>query len=80
MTVYLIEYEICGEQYSDSTKTKFRSRENNYKNTHEKFLNKETVPMQSLKQKGFHNGMEDWVITLINNADTLIELRKKELY
>ena len=30
MAVYLIECEICGEQYTGSTKTKFRSRANNY--------------------------------------------------
>ena len=27
----LIEYQICGEQYNVSTKTKSRSRANNYK-------------------------------------------------
>ena len=31
--VYLIECEICGEQDTGSTKTKFRSSANNYKNT-----------------------------------------------
>ena len=51
-------------------------------------MNKEAVPKQALKQKRFHehycsdrhNGIEDWVITLIDSADTLKELRKKELY
>ena len=27
-----------------------------------------------------HNSIEDWVITLIDSADTLKELRRKELY
>ena len=88
MAVYLIECEICGEQYIGSTKTKFRSRENNYKSTHRNFWNKEAVPKQALKQKRFHehdcsdrhNGIEDLVITLIDSADTLKELRRKELY
>ena len=70
MTVYLIE---CDEQYTGSTKTKFRSRANNYKSIQRKFVNKETVLKQALKQKRFHehycsdrhNGIEDWVITLI---------------
>ena len=31
MAVNLIECEICGEQYTGSTETKFRSRENNSK-------------------------------------------------
>ena len=88
MTVYLIEYEIWGEQYTGSTKTKFRSRANNYKSTQRKFVNKEAVPKQALKQKRFHehycsdrhNGIEDWVITLIDSANTLQESRRRELY
>ena len=51
-------------------------------------MNKETVPKQTLKQKRFHEHycsdrhkvIEDWAITLIDSADTLKELRKKELY
>ena len=97
MAVYLIECEICGEQYTGSTKTKFRSRANNYKSTQRKFVNKEAVPKQALKQKRFHehycshrhNGIQDSlvitlirllkVITLIDSAETLNELRTKEL-
>ena len=74
--------------YTGSTKTKFRSRANNYKSTQRKFVNKEAVPKQVPKQKRFHehyysdrhNGIQDWVITLIDSADTLKMLRKKELY
>ena len=88
MAVYLIECEIRGEQYTGSTKTKFRSRTNNYKSTQRTFVNKEAVPKQALKQKRFHenycsdrhNGIEDWVVTLIDGVDTLKELRRKELY
>ena len=88
MTVYLIEYKICGEQYTRSTKTKFRSGANNSKSMQRKFTNKDVVPKQALKQKRFHehycpdrhNGIEDWVITLIDSANTLKELRRKELY
>ena len=51
-------------------------------------MNKKTVPKQALKQKHFHehygsdryNGIEDWVITLMDSSDTLKELRRKELY
>ena len=43
----LIECQICGEQYNGSTKTKSRSRANNYKSTQRKFLNKEAVPRQA---------------------------------
>ena len=44
MAVYLKECKICGEQYTGSTKAKFRSRANNYKSTQRKFGNKEAVP------------------------------------
>ena len=85
MAVYLTECNICCEQDTGSTKTKFRSRANNYKGTQRKFMNKETVPKQALKQKRIHehycsdrhNDIEDWVITLIDSADTLKELRRK---
>ena len=88
MAVYLIECEICGEQYTGNTKTKFRSRAKNYKSTQRKFVNKQAVPTQALNKKRFykhycsdgHNGREHWVITLIENVDTSKELRRKELY
>ena len=80
---YLLECKICGEQHTGSAK--FRSMANNYKSTQRKFVNKEAVPKQALKQKHFyecyysdrHNGIEDWVITLIDSAATLKELRRK---
>ena len=79
---------IRSEQYNDSAKSKFRSRANNNKSTQRNFVSKEAVPRQALKQKYFHehycsdklNGIEDWVITLIYSANTLTELRRKELY
>ena len=88
MAFYLIECEICGEQYTGSTKTKFRSKANNYKSTQRKFVNKDAVPKQALKQKHFHehycsdrhNGIENWVITLIDSADTLKKQWKKKLH
>ena len=49
MLVSLTEYQICGEQYTSSTKAKFRSRAKNYKSTQRKFMNKEAVPKQALK-------------------------------
>ena len=86
MIVYLIGCQICGGQYTDSTKERFTTRENNYKSTHKEFMNKETVRKEALKQKRFHycsdrhNGVEAWVVTLINSANTLKKLRSKELY
>ena len=63
--VYLIECQTCGEQYNGSAKRKFRFRANNYKSTQRKFVNKEAVSKQALKQKRFnehccsdrHNGI-----------------------
>ena len=71
MAVYLIECEICGEQYAGSTKTKFRCRANSHKGTQRKFVKKEAVPKQALKQKRFaehycsdrHNGINDILST-----------------
>ena len=80
IAVYLIECEICGEQYAGSTKTKFRSMANNYKSTQRKFVNKEAVPIQARYCSDRHNGVDDSVITLIDTADTLKELSRKELY
>ena len=45
------------------------------------------VPKQALKQKHFHkhyysdrpNCIKDWVIALIDSADTLKELRRKDV-
>ena len=53
MAVYLIECKIRGEQNTGSTKTKFRSRGNDYKNAQRKFMNKEAVRKQALKTKTF---------------------------
>ena len=88
MAFYLIECHIYGEQYTESAKTTFRSRANNCKNMQRKFMNKVAVPKQAQKQERFHehycsdrhNDIEEWVITLIDSADTIKELRRKELY
>ena len=86
MVVQLIECKIYGEQYTGSIKSKFRSRANTYKSTQRKFVNKEAVPKQALKQNFFDehycsdrdNEITDWVINLIDSADILKELRRKE--
>ena len=88
MATYLIECEICSEQHTGSTKTKFKFRVNNYKCTQRKFVNRDSFPKQALEQKRFHKhycsdrhiGIEDWVITLIDSANTSKEPRRKELY
>ena len=87
-TVYLIECNQCWKQYTGSSKTKFRYRANNYKSTHRKFKNKKQVPKEAVKQKLFHehfcsddhNGIQDWVITLIEQVDNEKFLRQRELF
>ena len=46
-----LECQIYVDQYTISTKTKFRSRANN--STQGKFSHREAVPKQTLKQKVF---------------------------
>ena len=75
----MIECQICGAQYTGSTKTKFRSRTNNYKRTQRKFMNKKAVPKQHYCSNR-HNSIEGEVVTLMDSADTFKELRRKELY
>ena len=87
-TVYLIECNQCWKQYTGSSKTKFRYRANNYKSTHRKFKNKKQVPKKTLKQKVFHehfcsdghNGIQDWIIALIEQVDEERFLRQSELF
>ena len=76
------------EQYTGSSKTKFRHRANSYKSTHRKFENKKQVPKEALKQKishklfcsDGHNGIQDWAITLIEQVDDEKFLRQRELF
>ena len=87
-TVFLIEYIQCWKQYTGSSKTKFCYRANNYKSTHRKFKNKKQVLKEALKQKVFHehfcsddqSGIQDWVITLIEQVDDEKFLRQRELF
>ena len=86
--VYLIECKVCSKQYVGSTITKFRYRANNYKSIFRKFEKGEKVSKQALNQTNFHehflaeqhSGIEDWVITIIDEASDESLLRKKELF
>ena len=86
--IYLIEYNQCWKQYTDSSKSKFLYRVNNDKSTHHKFKNKKQVPKVALKQKIFHeqycsddhSGIQDWVITLIEQVDEDKCFRQRELF
>ena len=63
----------------------FKSGANNYHSTQKKFANKEAVSKKALKQKRFHehycSGRHRRLgITLMASANTLKELRGKELH
>ena len=87
MVVYLMECQVYVGQYTGSIKTKFWSRTKSYESTHRKFMNKKEGPKQALKQKCFHEhyftqsntGIEDWVTTLIDKANTLKRVKEKRI-
>ena len=81
--VYLAECKICGIQYVGSVSTKFRLRFNNYKSAHRKYNSDQNTPQQSFHahfSQENHNGMEDWKFTLIDQAENVDILRRKEAF
>ena len=68
--------------------TTFRARANNSKSAHRNFRKEQILSNQARNQKRFHeyylqndhNGICDWEITIIDHAETVKSLRKKELY
>ena len=58
------------------------------KSTHRNFRKEQILSNQARNQKLFHehylqidhNGICDWEITIIGNAETVISLRQKELH
>ena len=79
--------------YVGSNKTKFRYRINNYKSTRRKFRKKYVdkdlaivIQKNEIKQKLFrehycsegHQGIENWIVTLVDQVNELDLLRKKE--
>ena len=87
MVVYLIECRVCGKQYNGSTVIKFCARANNYKSTHRNFRKEQILFDQARNQKCFHehylqndhNGICDWEITIIDHAEMVKSLWRKEL-
>ena len=87
MVVYLTEYKSFPKQYVGSTITPFLSRFNDYKSGARKF-SKFHPKKCNVHQEQFHRhfnseghyGMEDWKITIIDRAEDLLELRRRESY
>ena len=80
--VYLLSCKTCGVQYVGSCTTKFRLRFNNYKSCNRKHL-EQVVPQQNLHNHfdiPGHNGMSDFIFTLIDQAENEKCLRKRERF
>ena len=77
--MHLFSCKTCSNQNTGSTES-FRSRFNYYKSTHRNFIKGNTV-----KQASFHahfdddkyHGMSDWEIALINQAESVEDLRRR---
>ena len=76
--IYLIECKTCGKPYIGSTETPFRARFNNYRSAQRNFEKGKKVKQESFhvhfSEEG-HYGEKDWVITLIDSAKNVEELR-----
>ena len=81
--VYLAQCKVCGIQYVGSASTKFRLRFNNYKSAYRKDSSGQPVP-QTFFHAHFaqddHHGMEDWEFILIDKAENVDSLRRKEAF
>ena len=84
MVVYLIQGRICGKQDNGSIVTKFRTRANSHKSTYRNFRKRQKVSKEAHDYKRFHegylpsdhNGIFDWSITVIDQAETQKRSRK----
>ena len=87
LVVYLTECKSCPKQYVGSTITPFRTRFNNNKCGARKvskvYPNKCNVYQEQFLRhfnaEG-HNGMGDWKITIIDRAENVLPLRRRESY
>ena len=90
--VYLLECECCNKKYVESTKTKFRQRFNVYKSYFRSYSRKHNegsldkgkpIPQASFFGHFFengHNGKFTVKIKVIDGAEDVYSLRRKELY
>ena len=72
--------KVCSKQYTGSTES-FQSRFNNYKSTHRNFIKRNTVKQASFHahfEDDKHHGISDWEITLIDQTDSVDDLRRRE--
>ena len=77
--VYFFSCKAYSKQYTGGIKI-FRSRFNNYKSAHRSFINGNTVKQASFHahfEDDRHHGISDWEITLIDQTDSVDDLRRK---
>ena len=89
MYIYIYIYiYICkgckafSKQYTGSTEI-FRSRFNNYKSAHRNYIKGNTVKKASFHahfENEKHHGMRDWKITLIDQTESVDDLRRRESF
>ena len=73
---------VAHKQYTGSTES-FRYKFNNYKSAHRNFIQGNTVKQASFYAHFYndkHPCMSDWEITLIDQADSVYELRRRESF
>ena len=83
LVVYLLECKSCYKQYVGSSITPFRDRFNNSKTGATKVSKvypKKCNVYQEQFHRHFNNGMEDWKITIIDRAENVLGLRRRESY
>ena len=80
--VYLFSCKTCSKQYAGGTESS-RSRFNNYKSAHRNFSKGNTVkeaPFHAHFEDDKHHGMSDWETTLVNQAESVDDLRRIESF
>ena len=90
--MYLLQCEICNKKYVGSTKTKFRQRFNVYKSYFRSYARKHNegsldrgklIPQANFFShffEGNHNGKFEVRVKMIDGADNVFSLRRKELF
>ena len=78
--VFLFSFKACSKQYTGSTES-YRSRFNNYKSAHRNYIKGNTVKQASFHahfEDDKHHGMSDWEVTLIDQRESVDDLRRRE--
>ena len=78
--LYLFSCKACSKQYTGCTES-FRFRFNNNKSAYRNYINGNTVKEASFRahfEDDKHHGMSDWEIALIEQTESVGDLRRRE--